>query len=172
MSKCFYHQGREAVMLYGGKYYCAKCRENIDHARKRIGRDIEPKACFVEFRGGDTWEKIDGTGCAHWVAHEINKTGGSDECLLGCTLRVEDLIAGLSTRSLAHGRGSIKVGDIYVTANRGHCGRVASIDGSGEPGGRLKVMIRHDSSNSSGTGHGVMESDFDDHFHGKGEFKW
>lgn len=172
MSKCVYHPGRDGVMSYGGKYYCAKCQKNIGDARKRVGSDIKPSECFVEFHGGDTWKKIDGTGCAHWVAHETNSRGGHEECLLGYILRIPDLIAGLSTRSLDHGRGSISVGDIYVTANHGHCGLVVRIDESRERGGERKITIRHDSSNSSGTGHGVMESDFDDHFHGKGEFKW
>ncbi len=171
MSKCFYHQGREGVMLYGRKYYCAKCRENINHARGRVGPDIEPKPCFVEFHGGDTWKKIDGTGCAHWVAHEIGRNGG-EECLLGHTLRIPDLIAGLSTRSLDHGRGSVSVGDIYVTADHRHCGLVVRTEDSREPGGKIKITIRNDSSNSAGTGRGVVDDDFDEHFHGRGQFKW
>lgn len=171
MSKCFYHPGREAVMLYGGKYYCAKCRDGIIRARTRVGHDIEPRECFVEFRGGDTWEKIEGTGCAHWVAHETNRDGGDEKCLKGYTLRIPDLIAGLSTRSLAQGRGSISVGDIYVTADHRHCGRVVRIDESEERGGKRKITIRNDSSSSIG-GRGVVEDDFDEHFHGRGEFKW
>jgi hypothetical protein len=43
---------------------------------------------------------------------------------------------------------------------------VAEIEESRKPGGKRKITIRHDSSNSAGTGHGVMESDFDEHFHG------
>jgi hypothetical protein len=35
MSKCVHHPGRDAVMLYGGKCYCAKCRKSIDDARKQ-----------------------------------------------------------------------------------------------------------------------------------------
>jgi hypothetical protein len=126
MSKCVEHRGRDGVMSYGGNYYCAKCRDGIIRARTRVGGDIEPPDCFVMFRGGDTWEKIDGTGCAHWVAHErqIRRGGRDTECLLGYTLRVEDLIAGLSTRSLDHARRKISVGDIYVTANGQHCGLV------------------------------------------------
>lgn len=112
MSKCFQHPGREGVMLYGRKYYCAKCRKNIDDARRSVGHDIDPRQCFVEFCGGDTWKKIEGTGCAHWVAHEINCGCKDEGCLLGYTLRVEDLIAGMSTRSLDQGRRNISVGDI------------------------------------------------------------
>jgi hypothetical protein len=126
------------------------------------------------FHGGDSWKAITGTGCAHWVAHdrEIHSGGNDERCLLGYTLRVEDLIAGLSTRSLDHARRSISVGDIYVTADHEHCGRVVEIDETREPGGKRKITIRHDSSNSSGTGRGVVEDDFDEHFHGRGEFKW
>lgn len=171
MSKCFHHKGREAVMLYGGKYYCANCQKGIEDARKSVCHDIYPRECFVEFQGGDTWGKIIGTGCAHWVAHETNRSGGK-ECLLGHTLRVEDLIAGLSTRSLDHGRKNIRVGDIYVTANHGHCGLVVRIDESREKGGHRKITIRNDSSKSSCGGRGVIEDDFDDHFHGSGEFYW
>ncbi len=174
MSKCVYHLGREGVVLYGRNYYCAKCKEGIEGARGDVGGDIYPPECFVMFHGGDTWKAIIGTGCAHWVAHEREiRSGGKDErCLLGYTLRVEDLIAGLSTRSLDHGRRNISVGDIYVTTNEGHCGLVVSVDESREPGVNRKITIRHDSSNSSGTGRGVVEDDFDKHFHGTGKFKW
>jgi len=64
------------------------------------------------------------------------------------------------------------VGDIYATPDHEHCGLVVEIDESREPGGKRKITIRHDSSNSSGTGDGVKDSDFDEHFHGRGEFKW
>jgi hypothetical protein len=126
-------------MLYGGKYYCTKCQKGISDARKSVCHDIDPRECFVEFQGGDTWGKIIGTGCAHWVAHETNRSGGR-ECLLGHTLRVEDLIAGLSKRSSDHGRRNISVGDIYVTANHGHCGLVVSVDKDTERGGKLKKI--------------------------------
>ncbi len=159
-------------MLYGGKYYCAECQERIDDARKSVCPLIDPRECFVEFRGGDTWGKIVGTGCAHWVAHEINRTGGSDECLLGHTIRIPDLIAGLSKRSSDHGRRNISVGDIYVTANHGHCGLVVSVDENTEQGGKPKIVIRNDSSTSTCEGRGVVDDDFDHHFHGKGEFYW
>jgi hypothetical protein len=174
MSKCVKHRGRDGVMSYGGNYYCAKCRDGIIRARTQVGHDIDPRECFVVFCGGDAWEKIEGTGCAHWVAHERQiRSGGNDEgCLLGYTLRVEDLIAGLSTRSLDHARRNISVGEIYVTTNEGHCGLVVSVDQSSQAGGRRQITIRHDSSNSSGTGRGVVEDDFDEHFHGTGKFKW
>jgi hypothetical protein len=172
MSECIYHPGREGIVLYERHYYCARCRQGIEDARRDVGRDIEPRDCFVWFRGGDTWEKITGTGCAHWVAHEIDRGGEDQECLLGNTLRVEDLISGLSTRSLDPSRRSISVGDIYATPDHEHCGLVVEIDESREPGGKRKITIRHDSSNSSGTGDGVKDSDFDEHFHGRGEFKW
>ena len=161
-------------MSYGGNYYCAKCRDGIIRARSRGGHDIDPRDCFVVFGGGDTWEKITGTGCAHWVAHERGiRSGGKDgDCLLGYTFRVEDLIAGLSTKSLDHARSNINVGDIYVTANERHCGLVVQIEESRKPGDRTKITIRHDSSNSSGTGRGVVENDFDQHFHGTGDFYW
>ena len=102
MSKCVHHPGHNGVVLYGRNYYSAKCKEGIAGARKGVHRDIEPKECFVMFRGGDTWETIEGTGCAHWVAHErqIHSGGQDRQCLLGYTLRIPDLIAGLSTRSL------------------------------------------------------------------------
>ncbi len=174
MSKCVEHPGRDGVVSYGGEYYCARCRDGIIRARTRVGHDIDPRECFVVFRGGDTWEKIMGTGCAHWVAHERQiRNGGKDgECLLGYTLRVEDLIAGLSTRSLNHARSNISVRDIYVTANGKHCGLVVEIDERREPGGKRKITIRHDSSSSSGSGPGVVENDFDEHFQGTGQFKW
>ncbi len=174
MSKCVYHQGREAVMLYGGKYYCAKCRAGIDDARLRVCGDIEPRECFVMFHGGDTWKAITGTGCAHYVAYKRGiRNGGEDErCLLGYTLRIPDLIASLSTRSLDHGRRDISRGDIYVTADHSHCGWVTEIEEHREPRGTRTITIENDSSNSSCTGRGVVEDDLDEHFHGRGEFYW
>jgi hypothetical protein len=126
------------------------------------------------FRGGDTWKAITGTGCAHWVAHErqIHSGGNDEKCLLGYTLRIPDLIARLSTRSLDHDRGNIRVGDIYVTADHGHCGLVVRIEESREQGGKRKITIRNDSSSNDGSGRGVVEDDFDERFHGRGEFKW
>jgi len=159
-------------MSYGGNYYCAKCRDGIVGARTRVGGDIEPRECFVVFHGGDSWDKIIGTGCAHWVAHEIASDHKGEGCLRGYTLRVEDLVAGLSTRSLEHGRRGVSIGDIYVTAKGTHCGLVVKIDEGRTPDADRKITIRHDSSNSSGTGHGVVENDFDEHFHGTGHFYW
>jgi hypothetical protein len=64
------------------------------------------------------------------------------------------------------------VGDIYVTADHGHCGLVEEIEESRDPGDGRKITIRHDSSKQNGGGDGVVEDDFDEHFHGRGEFKW
>jgi hypothetical protein len=72
---------------------------------------------------------------------------------------------------LDHGRGSISVGDIYVTADHKHCGLVVRTEESRDPAGKIKITIRNDSSSSSG-GRGVVDDDFDNRFHGRGEFKW
>ena len=174
MSQCVEHPGRDGVMSYGRNYYCAKCRDQIIHiARPSVGGDIDPRDCFVVYIGGDQWEKIEGTGCAHWVAHEreIRRGRADTQCLLGYTLRIEDLIAGLSTRTL-DARRNIHVNDIYVTANGQHCGLVVQVEESRVPGGKRKISIRNDHSNHSGTGKGVVTDDFDEHFHGTGVFKW
>ncbi|MGH7813168.1 MAG: hypothetical protein ACREQI_04105 [Candidatus Binataceae bacterium] len=130
------------------------------------------------FHGGDDWEPIIGTGCAHWVAHERGIRQGRDDerCVKGYTFRIPILLAAkASTRSFHSNddrtRRYISVGDIYVLYEYGvpkHCGLVVRIIESSEPGGRRRIIIRHDSSKQGG----VVENDFDEHFHGSGEFHW
>lgn len=105
-------------MEYGGVRYCAKCRDGMIAARKEVSRDVVPKDCFIVYRGNDTWTPIIATGCAHWVAHQLDiHTGwGGDKCLLGYTYRVPVLIEGCSLVSLQ----DVRSGDIWFNSEENH----------------------------------------------------
>lgn len=110
MPRCKLHPGRESVMEYNRVEYCARCQTGITLARTQVTRDIEPKDCFIQYHGDDEWMPIMGTGCAHWLAHELRtKKGAADErCLLGYTYRVKVLIQGLTPVELPY----VQQGDI------------------------------------------------------------
>ncbi len=83
-------------------------------ATKNIDSHVVPNKCFVWYESKDNWTKIKGTGCAHWVAHEKGIKKGSSICLEGYTYRVSNLLIGKKQINISQ----IKVGDIYVNANR------------------------------------------------------
>jgi len=174
MSHCRYHSGRDGVISIGHYYYCAQCKEGIEGAKRTVHGGIQPPDCFVWYIGNDKWEKIPGTGCAHFVAHERGIRQGRDDekCLKGYTFRIPALIAGRSTRSFdgkrVSSRSNLAVNDIYVTPDKSHCGLVVRVEKSREPGGGRKITIRHDSSHLGR----VADSDFDEYFHGRGLFYW
>jgi hypothetical protein len=163
-TKCVFHPGRDVVVSVAGKGYCEKCETGQKAARVPIKDDIKPKGCFVVYRGGDTWEPIFGTGCAHFVAHEKNMRapGGVAHCLEGFLIRVVDLLLGLKeVKELS----DVEPGDIYVNPDRDHCGIVRTvIPGPGR--GRIRIMIEHASSRLRM----VSTNDFTVYFRGKGSF--
>jgi hypothetical protein len=164
MANCFLHPGREATVLVSGKDYCAQCEAGQREARANIDNGIRPKDCFVWHIGGDRWERIRGTGCAHFVAHEknIRALGGVAHCLEGLLIRVPDLLPG---KTEIREFGDVKPGDIYVTDDRRHCGIVRfNIPGPGR--GKRRIMIEHASSRMKQ----VLTSDFTVYFRGQGSF--
>jgi hypothetical protein len=95
--KCALHPGRDSVTIVFGKNYCEKCRDGIAAARHRVDRHVEPKDCFIWYVSNDNWQPITGTGCAHWVSHQMNIHAGtgSDCCFSGFpTAAVNDLCGG------------------------------------------------------------------------------
>jgi len=161
--KCIHHPGRSAVVQFGTDKYCEKCKSGQEAAAKLVDRHVDPKACFVWYRGGDKWERITGTGCAHWVAHEkgIKKGARIHRCLEGYTYRVPDLIVG---RKAVADIATVKVGDIYVNPRKDHCGLVSSVTAvKGKP---PRIEIRHCSSRQGK----VAKNDFATYFHSKGSF--
>jgi len=79
---------------------------------------VKSKDCFIWYLGGDKWEPVTGTGCAHFVAHEknIRAPGRVEHCLEGFLVRVVDLLPGLTEVKELR---DVKPGDIYITPDRG-----------------------------------------------------
>lgn len=174
MSFCREHRGRKAEKYVDGVgWLCKNCAEEVESEQAKIGNDIVPKACFVTYEGNKLgWKRIEGTGCAHWVAHQLNiKRGQPGEiCAEGYTLRVPDVFAG--ARRIDRNTESVRVNDVWVNDQKSHCGLVLRIQ-EGEDG-KKKITIRHCSSSQFGSGgRGVVDDDFDRHFKGKGDFyRW
>jgi len=152
-------------MEYNRVEYCARCKTGIDLARKRVTRDIEPTECFIQYQGDDEWLAIAGTGCAHWVAHELRIQKGDDDekCLLGYTFRVKALIQGLNTVELVE----VQSGDIYVAPTEHHTGLVVGVRPQLDPFETPEITICHDSSRQNG----VVINDSEHYFHSQGTFR-
>src|SRR5262245_61111184 len=126
MANCVIHPGTTSVLSLYGKNYCAKCKKEIEAARKAVDRHVEPKDCFLWYADSKRgWQPIDGTGCAHWVAHEqgIRKGTRDTQCLMGYPFRVSDTIAGRKEVKLE----DVAVDDLYVTTDKQHMGIVRSV---------------------------------------------
>ncbi len=190
MAKCFLHPGRDSVISVAAKNYCQKCKDGQQAAAAQVAlnphtKHVEPKACFVTFKGGDTWLPFTGTGCAHWVAHQLDLSVGapSNLCLEGHTIRVPDVVQGRQKVSI----DDVKVNDIWANDALTHMGLVTKVDknagadagtDAGTQGGAdagadagtnastVQVQITHD---SSGQGR-VATNDFRTFFHGQGSF--
>jgi hypothetical protein len=170
-----HHPGRPSVTTINMQNYCVDCQRGIFAARARVDRHVQPRDCFVWYRSANNWTPIEGTGCAHWVAHQLGIRRGSpnERRLEGYTYRVRTLVQGLQTVPTA----GVQLNDIYVTSGVDHTGLVISVTvppqpqrpqpGQPPPPPQPPVItIRHD---SSGQG-GVVDSDFATHFQGRGTF--
>src|SRR5437762_9573985 len=95
---CNIHPARSGILTLAGKSYCAICQVDIAAARSRVTRHVEPKVCFVWYEGGSQgWQPIPGTGCAHWVMHQLNRrVAGTLGCLEGYPIRVSAVTVGRS----------------------------------------------------------------------------
>jgi hypothetical protein len=184
MAKCFLHPGRDSVINVAAKNYCQQCKDGQQAAAAQVAqknKHVEPKACFVTYKGGDSWLPFLGTGCAHWVAHQLDISSGapSNQCLEGHSIRVPDVIQGKQKISI----GDVVVNDIWANDALTHMGLVSKVqknagadggadvggDGGADAGakaGAAQIQITHD---SSGQG-GVATNDFSTYFHGQGSF--
>lgn len=167
MPHCVNHPGRTSVLTINSREYCSNCQAGILTARGTVDRHVEPKPCFVWYLGGDKWQSIPGTGCAHWVAHQLGiRSTGTEQCMDGYIFRVSTLVQRTRSVKLA----DLRVNDIYVNPGADHTGLVLSItpipQRPGHPALPPNIMIRHD---SSGQGK-VADNDFATYFHGKGTF--
>ena len=165
MGKCLNHPGRKDAKKLFGEAYCKECVDGIAAAVKAVDKHVEPKECFVWYAKNDDWEPIEGTGCAHWIAHELNQKGsGANTCLAGYPYRVKNFIAGFSE---VKDINKVKAGDIYVKQDKSHVGLVIKVDAAKQKGGQPKITIKHDSSRKGG----VSVDEFADYFDGKGSFR-
>lgn len=164
MPRCTLHPGRTSVTTVFGKDYCQRCRDGITAARRRVDVHVEPKDCFIWYVRSDTWDPITGTGCAHWVSHQLGiQTGlASERCLEGYTYRVRTMVESRAAVSLAN----VRVNDIWASPTLDHTGLVIRVNPPATAGGPRVITIRHD---SSGQG-GVAENDFAAYFHSAGSF--
>ncbi len=166
MTRCCIHPGRESAGVVFGKPYCQICINGQKAAVKTVvdtNSHVEPKDCFITYKHGDLWEAFTGTGCAHWVSHQLNISQGSswNKCLKGCSIRVPDVVFG--KQKIADHK-DVQVNDIWTNVALAHTGLVSKIDDDGA--GNIKISITHD---SSGQG-GVRTNDFATYFHGQGNF--
>jgi hypothetical protein len=162
--KCVHHPGRNSVLTYGGQCYCQECESGIVKARQQVNGHVEPKECFVWYERSDTWVSIAGTGCAHWVAHQLSiKRGGSERCLLGFTYRVRTLVNGLKE---VPNINEVRLNDIWVSAKVDHVGLVFQILPAQSSETQPTIFIKHDSSRQGG----VSVNAFSTYFHGHGKF--
>lgn len=166
--KCFLHPGRNSVMAFAGKNYCQQCKTNQEDAVKAMTSDpqqvhVEPKRCFLTFKGGDVWAPLPGTGCAHWVAHQLDIGNGapSNKCLEGHTIRVPDAIQGMQEVKI----DDVKEHDVWANDSLTHMGMVTKVNRGGDAG-QATIMITHDSSHLKK----VSENEFATYFHGQGKF--
>ena len=157
--------GRDSVTIIFGKTYCQHCRDGITAARNRVGRHVEPKDCFIWYVSNDNWQPITGTGCAHWVSHQMNihAGGAGDRCFSGFTYRVPVLV---HSRVAVSNISQVRVNDIWASPTLDHTGLVIRVTPAAQAGGQPAITIRHD---SSGQGR-VAENDFATYFHGHGAF--
>jgi len=168
MPRCVHHPGRESVVTVNSQNYCANCQTGIVTARGRVDRHVEPRDCFVWYVGTNNWQPITGTGCAHWVAHQLGiRANGTEKCLEGYIYRVSTLVQRTRVIQLA----DLRVNDIYVTPSADHTGLVVRIAPApqrpGQPTAPPQITIRHD---SSGQGR-VADNDFATYFRGQGTFR-
>jgi hypothetical protein len=165
MTKCALHPGHDAVTTIFGKNYCKACQDGIAAARGRVHKHVEPKDCFIWYKSNNNWQPIVGTGCAHWVSHEmgIHAGSGGDRCLAGFTYRVKTLV---SSRTRIPDISKVTANNIWASPTLDHTGLILRVVPPAKPGGPPKITIRHD---SSGQGR-VADNDFATYFKGKGTF--
>lgn len=134
-----------------------------EEAIAQVDNHVSRKNCFVTF-DGKTWKPIEGTGCAHYVAHVLGiKKGapGSTACLEGFAIRVPQLISGLATVAPA----DVQVDDIWANNGLDHCGIVTEVI---PPAGKQKLII--EITHCSSRQRGVVTNEWSKHFGSGGRF--
>jgi hypothetical protein len=166
---CDIHPSAPRAVVLFGHSYCARCQTDIQAAVARLDNHVTPRDCFVWYTGRQNgWAPIAGTGCAHYVAHQLGvQTGApSARCLAGYSYRVPLVILG--RQPVTGGLSALQVGDIWVSATQDHTGLVSRIDPPpAQPAGAPPVVwITHASSGQ----HRLATNRYDSYFHSSGNF--
>ena len=94
---CAIHPGVASTVVLFNRSYCARCQRDIQAAVAQLDNHVTPRDCFVWYKGShDGWAPITGTGCAHYVAHQLGIQAGPPGalCLAGYVYRVPMVIIG------------------------------------------------------------------------------
>jgi hypothetical protein len=169
---CAIHPAATRAAFICDRPYCARCVAEIHGAVASLDGHVTPRDCFVWYTGSQTgWEPITGTGCAHYVAHQLNITVGSASarCLAGFSHRVPDVIVG--RQEVTGGLAAVELNDIWVSPTRNHTGLVSKIDppaptSPGNAPAPPTIWITHASSGQ----HRLATDRFDVYFHSGGDF--
>jgi hypothetical protein len=172
---CVIHPSLPQAASIGGRPYCARCQAGIRAAVARLDRHVSPPDCFVWYKNThEGWTPIEGTGCAHYVSHQLGiRTGrAADQCLAGFTYRVRIMLQGRT--SVTGGLAFVRVGNVWANTARSHTGLVSRIDpplarATPPPGAATSapiIWITHASSHQ----HRLATDRFDTYFGGEGDF--
>jgi len=135
---CVIHPSVTQVAFVFNRPYCARCRANIQAAVALLDAHVTPRDCFVWYAGGqDGWTPIAGTGCAHYVAHQLGIQLGGGRGLLPCWLQLQGFQCDYRTPSVGTAKPWF------------HRRRERSLRSEVEPSGELELEgggleIRHD----------------------------
>lgn len=131
----------------------------------QVDMHVSHKECFITFHSNSKgWKPIDGTGCAHYVAHVLGirkGVAGSNACMEGFAIRVPQLTSDLSTVLST----DVRVNDIWANAGLTHCGIVTKVTPKTDKQ-PLIIEITHCSSSQ----HGVVTNQWHTHFGSGGNF--
>jgi hypothetical protein len=101
--------------------------ESMDFARKRVHSHVWPRDCFITYVGtGKGWAPISGTGCAHWVAHQLGAPKGKPHvCQNDYKFRVKDVLDSFTW--VGKGLSFAKVGHVWSKPDKSHIGIVCKV---------------------------------------------
>jgi len=139
--------GGDAEEMKGG----GSTKRTKEQAVAMVDKHVEPKDCFVWYENNKVgWAPMPGTGCAHWVAHQLNFTDGL-KCDKGFTVRVRNITASRTKVEMK----DVKVGDLWENpTDASHIGIIRSVN---QTDGKVTgVEVEHDSVRSGG----VVKSTF------------
>ncbi len=129
-----------------------------EEAAGHVRKTVVPSACFVWKPGSAKcpWRVIPGTGCAHWVAHQLNLKG-STKCDAGFLIRVKDVVNGRKELRLR----AAAPGNLWTNRDKSHIGIIRVVK-KNDKGDVVQVLVEHDSDSETGGGRGVVKNWFFD----------